>query len=193
MKTFTVMILLAAFALAPAFGAEQTIADFEGADPGGWKIPDWALEKADHVAKEIAVSKEQASKGAQSLKVTAAFPGGNWNAAVVELEEGLDLTPHSKLAVDIYLPKDAPEGLKGNICATFGGNWTWAEQLKNIALVPGQWTTVEVDIADGSKDWKKVRVDSDFRGDIRKLDIRVISDKKPAYSGEFYVDNIRAY
>jgi hypothetical protein len=179
--------------VAAATAAEVTIADFEEPDAGKWVIPDWAKEKADHVAKEIGVSKEFAQKGAQSLKIAAQFPGEKWSAAVVETEEYLDLTDKSKLAVDIYIPKDAPEGLKGNVCATFGSGWSWAEQLKNIPLVPGQWTTVEVDIADGSKDWKKVRVDSEFRGDIRKLDIRIISDKKPAYNGNVYIDNIRAY
>jgi hypothetical protein len=190
------MTLVCGFALVAAFspviGAEVTLADFESPDPGGWKIPDWAGEKADHVAKEIAVSKDQASKGSQSLKVVAQFPGGNWTAAVIELEDSIDLSEQSKLSVDIYLPKDAPEGLKGNICLTYGSNWTWAESVKNISLVPGKWTTIEVDMSEGSKDWKKVRVDNEFRSDIRKLDIRVISDKKPAYSGDLYIDNIRA-
>jgi hypothetical protein len=186
--------VLAVFLLSgTVFAAETTIADFEEADPGKWGVPDWAKEKADHVAKDVAVSKEFAKKGAQSLVISTQFPGEKWTAAVVECEDYLDLTDKSKLAVDIYLPKDAPEGLKGNICATYGSGWSWAEQIKNIPLVPGQWTTVEVDIADGSKDWKKVRVDSEFRGDIRKLDIRVISDKKPAYSGPVFIDNIRAY
>jgi hypothetical protein len=192
MQWMTGVMALVFFAVT-AFGAETTIADFEEADPGKWVIPDWAKEKADHVAKDIAVSKEFAKKGAQSLVMSCQFPGEKWTAGVIELEEYLDLTDKSKIAVDIYLPKDAPEGLKGNICATYGTGWSWAEQLRNIPLVPGQWTTVEVDIADGSKEWKKVRVDSEFRSDIRKLDIRVISDKKPAYNGNVYIDNIRAY
>jgi mannanase-like protein len=190
-KIMTFGFILGA-AILPVLGAEVTVADFEGAHPESWKIPDWALEKADHVAKEISISKDQASKGTQSLKVTAAFPGGTWNAAAVELEENLDFSEQSKISVDIYLPKDAPEGLYGNICVTYGSKWTWAEQVKNVPLVPGKWTTVEADIAEGSKDWKKVRVDGEFRSDIRKLNIRVISDKKPAYSGDFYFDNVRA-
>jgi hypothetical protein len=191
-RTPIIGFVLAAAAL-PLAGAEVTVADFESPEPGGWKIPDWAAEKADHVAKEIAVSKEEASKGAQSLKVTAQFPGGIWTASVVELEDSLDFNEQSRIAVDIYLPKDAPEGLKGNICLSYGSNWTWAESVKNVSLIPGKWTTVEVDISEGSKEWKKVRVDNEFRTDIRKLDIRILSDKKPAYSGTFYIDNIRAY
>lgn len=184
--------LVLVMALMRVNGAEVAIADFESPDPGAWKIPDWASEKADHVAREIGISTEQASKGAQSLKVTAQFPGGNWTAAVIELEDSIDLNEQSKLLVDIYVPKDAPDGLKGNVCLTYGSNWTWAESLKNIPLVPGKWVTLEIDISEGSKDWKKVRIDNEFRSDIRKLDIRVLSDKKPAYSGVFYVDNVRA-
>lgn len=193
MKRMMVFLVTMSAAILRVTGAELTVADFEGADAGTWKIPDWALEKADHVAKEVSVSKEQASKGAQSLKMVTAFSGSNWSAAVVETEENLDFSEQSKLAVDIYLPKDAPEGLMGNICVTYGSKWTWAEQAKNVPLVPGKWTTVEADIAEGSKDWKKVRVDGEFRSDIRKVDIRIISDKKPAYSGIAFIDNVRAY
>lgn len=193
MKSTLIACCCFVLATVPMLGAEVTIADFETPTPGSWKIPDWALEKADHVAKEISISTDQASKGAQSLKVTAQFPGGIWSGAVVEVEDSMDFTSQSKIAVDIYLPKDAPQGLMGNICATYGSAWSWAEQLKTVPLTPGKWTTVEVDISDGSKDWKKVRVDSDFRSDIRKLDVRVLSDKKPAYNGVFYIDNVRAY
>lgn len=171
--------------------ADVTVDDFEG-ESAKWNIPDWALEKQDHVAKKIELTDEVASAGKKSLKVDTAFPGGNWSAAVVELEDYLDFSPAQKIAVDIFLPKDAPEGLKGNIVLTVGDGWTWTEQLKVIDLVPGKWTTVEANIADGSKDWKKTRVDEQWRSDIRKIDIRVISDKKAVYSGPVYIDNIRA-
>jgi hypothetical protein len=36
-----------------------------------------------------------------------------------------------------------------------------------------------------------VEVTEAFRQDIRKIDIRVESNNKPAYSGPFYIDNIR--
>jgi hypothetical protein len=171
--------------------ADVTVDDFEG-EAAKWNIPDWALEKADHVAKKLELSKEQASDGKSSLKIETAFPGGSWTAAVVELEDYLDFSPAQKVAVDIYIPADAPEGLKGNIVLTIGDGWTWTEQLRPVALVPGKWTTVEANIADGSKDWKKAKVDEMWRSDIRKVDIRVISDKKPAYSGPVYIDNMRA-
>ena len=169
-----------------------TVGDFE--EPQlTWNIPDWALEKADHVAKDIKLSTDVASSGKQSLKIDANFPGVNWTAAVVELEDYLNFTPYQKIAVDVYLPKEAPPGLKGNIVLTVGEGWTWTEQLRPVMLEPGKWTTVEANIADESKDWKKAKVDAAWRADIRKIDVRVISDKKPAYTGPVYVDNVRAY
>jgi hypothetical protein len=182
--------LLASTLAVPA-GEKTVIGDFE--DPQlTWAIPDWALTQADHVAKDVKLSTEVASSGKQSLKINAAFPGQNWTAAVVELEDYIDLTAYDKIAVDVYLPKDAPEGLKGNIVLTVGDGWTWTEQLRPVLLKPGQWTTVEASIADGSKDWKKTKVDANWRSDIRKVDIRIISDKKPSYTGDVFIDNVRA-
>ena len=37
-----------------------------------------------------------------------------------------------------------------------------------------------------------LKVNDLFRTDIRKMDIRVISDKKAAYNGPVYIDNLRA-
>jgi hypothetical protein len=187
--------VLAIFGMTATAGtcAEMTIADFEGAEPDKWTIPDWAKEKADHVAQAIEVSKEVASKGSQSLKVDCAFPGDKWTTAVVETEDYLDLTDKTTLAFDVYIPKDAPEGLKGNICVTYGSGWAWAEQMKDIPIKPGVWNPIEVDISNTSKDWKKLRIDEEFRGDIRKIDLRVISDKKPSYLGPVFIDNVRAY
>jgi len=171
--------------------ADLQVDDFE-TDTPKWAVPDWALEKADHVAKKVELSEEFASKGKKSLKINAAFPGGNWTAAVVELEDYLDFTGHKKVAFDVYLPADAPIGLKGNIVLTVGDGWVWTEQLRPVPLEPGKWTTVEASIENGSKDWKKTVVDDAFRGDVRKIDLRIISDKKPAYTGAVFIDNIRA-
>lgn len=170
--------------------ADVKIADFE-TDQLTWGVPDWALEKADHVAKKIELSSDVASDGKKSLKIDAAFTGQGWTAAVVEVQDYFDLSASQKVAVDVYLPKDAPEGLTGNIVLTVGDGWTWTEQLRSVPLVPGKWTTVEANIADGSKDWKKATVDNAWRSDIRKVDIRVISEKKAAYSGPVYIDHIR--
>lgn len=186
-------VMMAGLALvANVKAGDLVIADFEGQDVGGWQIPDWALEKKDHVAKELSLAGDFASVGKKSLKISAAFPGTAWAAAVVEAQDYLDLKAYSKVAVDIYLPAEAPEGLAGNIVLTVGEGWTWTEQLKNIPLKPGQWTTVTVDVAPGSLDFKKTKVDEAFRTDIRKIDIRVISDKKAAYNGPVYIDNLRA-
>ena len=169
---------------------DKVIFGFEK-DTQGWEIPDWALEQEDHVAKSIEASKDVAGEGKGSLKVMTVFPGNMWTAALIEDFEYFDWTPYKGIACDIYVPKDAPTGLKGKIILTVGENWKFTEMARSVPLVPGQWTTVSANLSPGSEDWKKTTVDDAFRKDVRKVAIRVESNKKPVYTGPVYVDNIR--
>ena len=119
------------------------------------------------------------------------FPGGRWTGAIVEIMQYFDWSDYSKLACDIYLPKDAPLGLKGKMILTVGDSWKWVEMSKSTSLIPGKWVTISADLKKGSIDWRRVQVDDAFRSDVRKLDIRVESNNKPAYTGPIYIDNIR--
>ena len=157
----------------------------------GWEIPDWAYEKPDHVQKELNASNQYASEGKQSLEIDVEFPGGRWTGAIVEIMQYFDWTDYSAIACDIYLPKDAPLGLRGKMILTVGDSWRWVEMSRSFGLVPGKWVTMTADIRSGSIDWRRVQVDEAFRQDVRKLDIRVESNNKPAYTGPIYVDNIR--
>ena len=189
------LLVLAIFALVLASasaGAEEVEVIFsfeEGLE--GWEIPDWAYEKPDHVQKEISSSNNFASHGKSSLEIQAEFPGGRWTGAMVEIMQYFDWTDASKLACDIYLPEDAPLGLKAKMILTVGDTWKWVEQSKSVSLKPGEWVTVIADLKPGSIDWRRVEVDEGFRADVRKIDIRVESNNKPAYTGPIYVDNIR--
>jgi len=102
-----------------------------------------------------------------------------------------DWTEFSQLACDLYIPADAPIGLKGKMILTVGDEWKWVEQSKSVALKPGEWVTIVADLKPGSIDWRRFEVDEGFRSDVRKLDIRVESNNKPAYTGPIYLDNIR--
>ena len=157
----------------------------------GWEIPDWAYEKPDHVQQEIESSADASSEGDKSLLIMTDFPGGRWAGAIVEIMQYFDWSEYSKLACDIYLPEGAPMGLKAKMILTVGANWKWVEMSRSYSLEPGEWITVAADIAPGSIDWRRVEVDEGFRADIRKIDIRVTSNNKPAYTGPVYVDNIR--
>ena len=168
---------------------KQVLFGFE-TDPQGWAIPDWALEKADMVAKEVRVAQTGATEGHQALEVAVDFPGGRWTAALVEVEEYFDWSPYNALAVDVTLPPEAPEGLKAKLILTAGENWEWTEMRRAIQLTPGQTTTLRASLAPGSEDWKRAAVDETFRKDIRKLAIRVESNK-PAYQGHLAIDNVR--
>jgi hypothetical protein len=62
---------------------------------------------------------------------------------------------------------------------------------RSVPLVPGQWVTVSGSLEDGSMDWKRAEVNSAFRSDVRKIVVRIESNKRPVYSGPVYIDNIR--
>ena len=159
-------------------------------DTAGWEIPEWAIEQEDYVAKTIEVSKDVANEGKQSLKVTTAFPGKVWTAALIEDFEYFDWTPYKAVSVDIYIPKEAPIGLKAKIILTVGENWKFTEMARSVSLEPGKWVTVSADLSPGSENWKRTVVDDNFRKDIRKVAVRVESNKKPEYTGPIYIDNV---
>jgi len=189
-----VLILTAAFVVClfsvSAQAEEKVLFGFEK-DTQGFEIPEWAMEQEDYVGKTIEVSKDTASEGKSSLKLVAAFPGKAWTAALVEDFEYFDWTPYKEISADVYIPATAPVGLKAKIVLTAGENWKFIEMAKSIQLVPGQWVTITGNLAPGSEDWKKTIVDDNFRKDIRKLAIRIESNKKPEYSGPIYIDNVK--
>ena len=170
---------------------ERTYYDFETVDLYGWEVPQWALGKSDYVAKSAVHSGEVASKGKASMKVDADFPGGLWTAALVEIQQYLDLSNYRVIRADIYLPPDAPIGLKAKMILTVGDNWKFVEMSRSIPLVPGEWSTITANIEPGSYDWKRVVPDENFAEDVRKIAIRIESNRKPKYVGTVYIDNVR--
>lgn len=183
-----------------AQAAEIVIYDFEG-DPDGWVIPDWAKTSGDYVATQIDVSQDYAEEGQSSLKLAAEFPGERWTGVYAEREvEITDWSAFGYLALSVYLPADAPAGLQGRIILTVGDQWQWTEMNRGVALEPGQWTTITANLKPGSMHWKFFPDDS-FRRDVRKLGIRIESDKqpgdagpdyhRPAYRGPVFVDHVR--
>ena len=173
-----------------AVQGEAVLFDFE-TGLQGWDIPDWAYEKPDHVQSNLGVSEYVASQGESSMKIDADFTGGRWTGAIVEIMQYFDWTDYGTLAYDIYIPEDAPVGLKAKIILTVGDNWKWVEMSRSYLLQPGEWITVSADLKAGSIDWRRIQVDDTFRSDVRKIDIRVESNNKPAYTGPLYIDNIR--
>lgn len=170
---------------------ERTFYDFESEDLNGWEIPAWAQGKTDHIATDIAFSEDFASKGKGSMKVGADFQGGMWATALVEIQQYLDLSQYRVIRADVYLPEGAPMGLKAKMVITVGDNWKFVEMSRSVPLVPGEWATIEANIEPGSYDWKRVVPDEKFAEDIRKIAVRVESNRKPKYTGDFYVDNVR--
>jgi hypothetical protein len=169
---------------------ERTYYDFEG-DLRGWEVPMWAAGKSDYVAREVTVSSDVASSGNDSMKVEVDFPGGLWTAGLVEIQQYLDMSRYRVIRVDLYLPKDAPVGLKVKIILTVGDNWKFVEMSRSVPLIPGEWVTITANIEPGSYDWKRVVPDEKFAEDVRKIAIRIESNRKPKYAGSIYIDNVR--
>ncbi len=170
-----------------ALAKEKVIYGFEK-DLEGWEIPEWALEKKDHVGMAVERSEEFAKEGKASLKVDAEFPGKVWAGAVVEVVEAFDWNPYSTITCDVYLPEDAPIGLRGKIILTVGEEWKFTEMSRSIRLEPGKWTTLKASLLPGSRSWKRTVVDEDFRRDVRKVHVRIESNRM-AYTGPIYIDN----
>ncbi len=191
-KVLLVLVIAILFFVPKASYAQDTEVLF-GFETGlqGWDIPDWAYEKPDHVQRSIESSDKYASEGSKSLQIDTEFSGGRWTGAIIEIMQYCDWSDYSTLACDIYLPQGAPKGLKAKIILTVGDSWKWVEQSRSFNLEPGKWVTITADLTPGSIDWKRVEVDDAFRADVRKIDIRVESNNKPAYTGPIYVDNIR--
>lgn len=169
---------------------ERTYYDFES-DLNGWEIPQWALGKMDYVAKDESLSEEFASRGKSSMKFMVDFPGGTWTAGLVEIQQYLDMSRYRVVRVDIYLPADAPIGLKAKLILTVGSTWKFVEMSRSVPLIPGEWATITANIEPGSYDWKRVVPDEEFAQDVRKIAVRIESNRKPAYSGTIYIDNVR--
>lgn len=173
-------------------GKSVMLFDYE-VDLDGWRIPEWAFAKKDNAAAKVLLSKEQAFNGTQSLKIVTNFMPKMWSGAYCEVEREpgnfMDFTGYDTLMVDVYVPKEAPRKLTGEIVLTVGEDWSWTEMRKGIELVPGQWTTVTANITPESLDWK-AKLTEALISDVRKLGVRVASNYME-YKGQVYVDGIR--
>lgn len=187
-----VMLLLAAgVSSATAQESELIIYDFEGSAQD-WIIPEWETKSLDYVAKNVTASEDFSSHGKGSLQVLTAFPGaGKWTGAYVEIDVPVtDWSQFGSIAADVHVPYNAPAGLQARFILTVGENWQWTEMNRPAKLKPDQWVTVTANLKPGSMDWKFFPTES-FRKDIRRIGIRVESDKGPVYTGPVFIDHIR--
>lgn len=167
----------------------KTLYNFEENDEG-WEIPAWALDKKDHVAVDLRETNEISSKDSGSIKILGIFPGKNWTAALIEIQQYLDLSKYEYIAVDIYAPRETPGGLRAKIILTSGDTWRFIEMARSVRLSPGKWTTITAKISGDSNDWRGTKFTKKLREDIRKISIRIESNKTQ-YSGPIYIDNVR--
>ncbi|MFA6141896.1 MAG: hypothetical protein WC738_01185 [Candidatus Omnitrophota bacterium] len=190
-----IILLITIFLLANlsgiSYSKEIVLYSFEK-DPQGWEIPDWTQAKQDYVGRQISVSEFNASEGKYSLEFDVEFSGGpRWEGAYVErVIDVTDWTPFNYLSVDIFFPKNAPQGLRARVILTVGEEWKWTEANKAYPLTPGEWTVIKLDLTASSMAWRKF-IDDSFRSDVKKMGIRIESNGKITYKGPIYVDNVK--
>lgn len=175
---------------ASAEGMERVLFGFEKGTEG-WEIPEWASKEKIDAAKSVKCSRDIAKSGQRSLRVNVSFPAAAYAAALVEEFEYCNWTPYRELLCDVYLPKRAPQGLKAIMVLTVGDHWKRVEMSHYVDLVPGKWVTMSADILPGSKDWKTLSIKESFRKDVRKMAVKVVSDKEGQYAGPVYIDDVR--
>jgi hypothetical protein len=187
------LALLFAFARADADSREIVLYSFENG-PEGWEIPDWTFEKKDYVGKEVSISEFYSSEGKYSFELKSEFAGEpGWRGAYAECANGVsDWSIYKWLSVDIYLPKEAPHGLKARIILTVGDEWKWSEMNKAVPLAPGEWTVIKVNLKPDSLDWRRFITD-EFRSDVKKIGVRIESNGGIKYTGPVYIDNVRLF
>ena len=191
-RTWLLGMVAAMAVIAPAAQAQEdalVIFDFEG-DVQDWAIPDWAMTSEDYKAQDLSPSVDFVSSGQGSIQILMDAPGGRWTGAYIErMMHVTDWTPFSGIAADVYLPYNAPKGMKARFILSVGEKWEWTEMNRGLDLVPEQWTTITANLKPGSLDWKFFPDDT-FRKDIRKVGIRIEADGL-AYRGPVYIDNVR--
>lgn len=184
------LMLTAVLSAVSVRAAEILIFGFEQGMEG-WIVPDWEKTSADYSLEECLVSQEHAGEGSRALELRVSFSGDRWVGAYVERQtEVTDWTPFGRLSADVYLPEEAPKGLTGKIILSVGDKWEWTEMNRSVDLAPGKWNTISVNLKPGSMDWKFFP-DDRFRSSVRKIGVRVESNKGPVYRGSVFVDNVR--
>ncbi|MBU0682857.1 MAG: glycan-binding surface protein [Candidatus Omnitrophota bacterium] len=168
----------------------KTLYSFEN-DLSGWEIPSWELDKQDHVARFIDKIDYISSHGKGCLELFVEFPGRTWTAALVEIQQYLDLSNYDSISADVYLPLEAPETeIRGKLILSAGENWDFIEMNHTVRLSPGKWVTIKADLTEQSKDWNQVKINNTIKSDIRKLALRIES-YNTLYNGHICIDNIR--
>ena len=157
----------------------------------GWTIPAWEQTAPDYAGRRLDISREMMSHGLAALVFFVDFTGDRWMGAYVErMMDVTDWRPFRILAADVYLPPEAPAGLKARVILTMGEQWQWTEQNRAVPLEPGQWTTVTVNLTADSLDWSFFPDDT-FRRDIRKIGLRIEAERGTTYRGPVHLDDIR--
>ena len=143
-----------------------------------------------HTAEEPRIATTHATDGSEALEVTAKYPG---EAAIWRVVED-DWHTHDRLALDVFVPPDAPNDMRVMVYLRDGDLW-WYEALLPTYLRPGDWTKLLVDLSGQITHWEPRGHDKVFTRyalqRVRVLGIRVFGHRP--YRGPLYLDNIQLW
>lgn len=188
--------LLAALCLSVSlsgiFAEEHTLCDFERPDHG------WMIGMSEEVGPHAAglpqgtpagIRRMGAAQGRSALLLPAAFPGELWT----HVQPDADWSAYDELALDIYLPPNAPKWIQALFVIRDRDLW-WYQAMPVLWLEPGKWQTVRFDISGDSAQWKAQNHMKAWDGyatqRVRLFGVRLFSSA--AFRGAILIDNVRA-
>ena len=195
-QSIITLIVCAAFAISGTYfaNAQEKVMFNTHQQLSNWDIPKWSSNKNDHVPPIIAVDENSSNFGETSVKLDVKFSGDKWQAGIIETEGRFDLTLYKTISFDVYLPKNAPQGILARAIIVTGENFSWLEMDKAVNVSPGRRTTIKARIKRGNNKWvsKKgtVKISDEIKADIRKIAIRIESNSAK-YEGPVYIDRIK--
>ena len=143
-----------------------------------------------HSAKPPVASTARATEGKESLEVIASYPG---EAAIVRPVEA-DWHTFDRLALDVFVPKGAPNDMRVLVYLRDGDLW-WYESLLPAYLRPGDWTKLLVDLSGETTAWTPRGHEKTFDRyalqRVRVIGLRVFGHRP--YQGPVYIDNIQLW
>ena len=132
----------------------------DGVIGAGWSLPDWADANKDGQGGVYAASME-----GDAVVALMRFATGGFSQGVVQrMVDNPDWAGMERLTVDIMAEYSAAEGaLLARPVLFPGGEWTEGDNMSDVALVPGEWTTLSVPLADAPdgywRDGKRIAAD----------------------------------
>lgn len=169
-------------------------------DTEGWQMPDWPNGNRDpngvlYKPKQVGYPTATDENNKSALYVPVNLVSGKPSQAFVGTAPGTDWSLIDAISVDVYLPKDAPQGLDATLYF-MGNGWQWMLQKKDYILRPGEWTRIEAPLAGFQTDDAWDKTEQEIKAaltNVIEFGVRISNGKdgSSAYLGPVYLTRFR--